>query len=82
MQIERTPLPGIGVRHTFTTAQGRRIGVVAYRGQDRRDVFHDDPNDPDGTCDLRLTRSEAVALARLLGLVDVLEVVAGDGPPR
>ncbi|MEU5722003.1 potassium transporter TrkA [Micromonospora sp. NPDC047738] len=77
MKIERTPLPGIGVRHTFTTEQGRRIGVVEYRGQDRRDVIHDDLNDPDSTCGFRLTRSEAVALAGLLGLLEVVEVAAG-----
>ncbi|MCW3817396.1 potassium transporter TrkA [Micromonospora sp. DR5-3] len=80
MKIERTPLPGIGVRHTFTTAQGRRIGVVEYRGQDRRDVIHDDLDDPDSTCGFRLTRSEAVALAGLLGLLEVVEVAAGGDP--
>ncbi|WP_319463273.1 potassium transporter TrkA [Micromonospora sp. RTP1Z1] len=78
MNIERTPLPGIGVRHTFTTAQGRRVGVVEYRGEDRRDVIHDDLDDPDSTCGLRLTRSEAATLAGLLGLLDVVEVAAGD----
>ncbi|MCW3843895.1 potassium transporter TrkA [Micromonospora yasonensis] len=82
MQIERTPLPGIGVRLTFTTAQGRRVGVVAYRGQDRRDVFHDDLSDPDNTCGLRLTRSEAAALAHLLGLLDVVDVPASGGQRR
>ncbi|MFD2764962.1 potassium transporter TrkA [Micromonospora eburnea] len=72
MKIEHTPLPGIGMRHTFTTAQGRRVGVVEYRGLDRRDVIYDDADDPDKTCGLRLTRSEAVTLAGLLGLLDVV----------
>lgn len=78
MNIEHTPLPGIGVRHTFTTAEGRRIGVVEYRGQDRRDIIHDDLDDPDRTWGLRLTRSEAVALAGLLGLLEVVELAASD----
>ncbi|MFU8851176.1 potassium transporter TrkA [Micromonospora sp. SL1-18] len=72
MKIEHTPLPGIGMRHTFTTAQGRRVGVVEYRGLDRRDVIYDDLDDPDKTRVLRLTRSEAVTLAGLLGLLDVV----------
>ncbi|MFJ8577975.1 potassium transporter TrkA [Micromonospora sp. NPDC093277] len=72
MKIEHTPLPGIGMQHTFTTAQGRRVGVVEYRGLDRRDVIYDDLDDPDRTCELRLTRSEAVTLAGLLGLLDVI----------
>ncbi|MFU8873995.1 potassium transporter TrkA [Micromonospora sp. SL4-19] len=74
MRIEHTPLPGIGVRRTFTTAQGHRVGVVEYRGVDRRDVIYEDPDDPDKTCGLRLTRSEAAALAGLLGLIDVVPV--------
>ncbi|MEU8263283.1 potassium transporter TrkA [Micromonospora sp. NPDC048999] len=74
MEIEHTPLPGIGIRHTFTTAHGRRVGVIEYRGLDRRDVIYDDGDDPDNTCGLRLTRSEAVKLAGLLGL----DVVADD----
>ncbi|MET8307755.1 potassium transporter TrkA [Micromonospora sp. NPDC005173] len=72
MDIERTTLPGIGVRHTFTTAQGRRIGIVEYRAGDRRDVIHDDPDDPDWMVSLRLTRVEAIALANLLGFPDLV----------
>ncbi|SCF21337.1 hypothetical protein GA0074695_4396 [Micromonospora viridifaciens] len=74
MNVEHTPLPGIGVRHSFTTAQGVRVGVVEYRGLDRRDVFYDDADDPDSTCGLRLTRSEAITLAGLLGLLDVVAI--------
>ncbi|MGN9777679.1 potassium transporter TrkA [Micromonospora sp. H33] len=76
MDIERTTLPGIGVRHTFTTAQGRRIGIVEYHGSDRRDVVHDDPDDPDGMVSLTLTRTEATALATLLGFPELIAVAA------
>ncbi|MFI2713907.1 potassium transporter TrkA [Micromonospora sp. NPDC018662] len=76
MIIERTVLPGIGVRHTMTTEQGRRIGVVVYRLGGRRDVVHDDPADPDGTVNLALTRDEASALANLLGFPELAVVPA------
>ncbi|MCP3786728.1 MULTISPECIES: potassium transporter TrkA [Micromonospora] len=76
MNIERTTLPGIGVRHTFTTGQGRRIGIVEYQVGDRRDVVHDDPDDPDRMVSLTLTRSEASALAALLGFPELVAVAA------
>ncbi|TYB40302.1 potassium transporter TrkA [Micromonospora sp. AP08] len=79
MNIERTTLPGIGVRHTFTTGQGRRIGIVEYQVGDRRDVVHDDPDDPDDPdrmVSLTLTRSEASALAALLGFPELVAVAA------
>ncbi|NES27045.1 potassium transporter TrkA [Micromonospora terminaliae] len=76
MNIERTTLPGIGVRHIFTTGQGRRIGIVEYQAGDRRDVVHDDPDDPDGMISLTLTRAEANALAALLGFPEMVAVRA------
>lgn len=76
MNIERTALPGIGVRHIFTTREGRRIGIIEYQVGDRRDVVHDDPTDPDRMVALTLTRSEATALAALLGFPEVVAVPA------
>lgn len=76
MQIEVVPLPGIGLRHTFTTEQGRRVGVVTYHAGGVRRLVHDDPTDPDRSCDLRLTRAEALALANLLGVLDVVQADA------
>ncbi|SCG64206.1 potassium transporter TrkA [Micromonospora humi] len=72
MVIERTHLPGVGVRHAFTTEQGRRIAVIAHRVGGRRDVVHDDPHDPDGTVGLALTPAEASALATLLGFPELV----------
>nr|WP_204342041.1 potassium transporter TrkA [Micromonospora terminaliae] len=69
-------MPGIGVRHIFTTGQGRRIGIVEYQAGDRRDVVHDDPDDPDGMISLTLTRAEANALAALLGFPEMVAVRA------
>lgn len=75
MIVELTPLPGIGERRMFTTADGRRVGVVTHYPGGRRDLVYESHDDPDATCCLALTRSEAVALARLLGTLDVLDVV-------
>jgi TrkA domain protein len=74
--IERTTLPGIGVRHTLTTEEGRRIGVIDYQVGGRRDVVHDDPDDPDRMVTLTLTRDEASALANLLGFPELVAVPA------
>ena len=76
MVIERTHLPGIGVRHAFTTEQGRRIAVVEHSVGGRRDVVHDDPDDPDGMVGLALTPAEASALATLLGFPELVAVPA------
>ncbi|MFI7303858.1 potassium transporter TrkA [Micromonospora aurantiaca] len=76
MIIERTNLPGIGVRHTLVTEEGRRIGVIDYQVGDRRDVVHDDPDDPDRMVTLTLTRDEASALANLLGFPELVAVPA------
>lgn len=31
MEVHRTPLPGIGLRHEFVTERGRRVGVISHR---------------------------------------------------
>ncbi|MFI6230925.1 potassium transporter TrkA [Micromonospora echinospora] len=78
MDLESTPLPGIGLRHEFVTEEGRRIGVVVRHVGGRRDLVHDDGVDPDSACSLTLTRAEAIALARLLGVLDVVEVAGAE----
>ncbi|WP_422735595.1 potassium transporter TrkA [Micromonospora sp. WMMD729] len=80
MIVELTPLPGIGVRRMFTTADGRRVGVVTHHPGGRRDLVYESPDDPDATCSLTLTRSEAVTLAGLLGILDVLDIVTVTEP--
>jgi TrkA domain protein len=73
VDIERTALPGIGLQHVFTTARGRRIGVISHR-DGRRDLLVYDQDDPD-TCVLTeaLTVAEANALAELLGTARIVE---------
>ncbi|RZQ60294.1 cation:proton antiporter regulatory subunit [Amycolatopsis suaedae] len=67
MNVEVTPLPGIGVRKDFALSNGRRVGVVNHRdGQIELIVSKTD--DPDAcVAALPLTIEEAGALANLLG---------------
>jgi TrkA domain protein len=76
MDVERTSLPGIGLRHVFTTERGRQLGVVSHR-TGRRDLVIYDKEDPD-TCvvSVALTGDEANALAELLGTDRVVERLA------
>jgi TrkA domain protein len=76
MEVERTSLPGIGLRHVFTTGRGRQIGVVSHR-TGRRDLVIYDKDDPD-TCvvSVALAEEEANALAELLGTGRVVERLA------
>lgn len=61
MDIQETNLPGVGLRHDFTTRGGRQLEVVSYR-TGRRDLLLYDPD----ACRqvIRLTQKEADALAR------------------
>ncbi|MGH8999567.1 MAG: cation:proton antiporter regulatory subunit [Acidimicrobiia bacterium] len=66
-EIEETALPGVGLRHEFTTRAGEHIGVVSHR-TGRRDLLLYAAGDPD-TCRaaIALTNDESSALAELLG---------------
>lgn len=73
VQVEETRLPGIGLRHDFVTASGRRIGVVSHR-TGRRDFLVYDEADPDASREVvQLTGEEADALAEFLGAPRVIE---------
>lgn len=41
MQIERTPLPGVGVSYTFNTKEGQRLGVILHHGGHRELLIFD-----------------------------------------
>jgi TrkA domain protein len=76
MDVERIPLPGIGLEHVFTTERGRRIGVVSHRSG-RRDLIVFAAEDPDSALvSVGLTTEEANALAELLGTARVVERLA------
>jgi TrkA domain protein len=77
MEIQETALPGVGLRHDFTTRAGRQLGVVSYR-TGRRDLLLYDRDDPDATQEvIRLTQEEADALADLLGADRLVAHLAG-----
>jgi TrkA domain protein len=74
MDVECTLLPGIGTCRTFTSAAGFRVGVITHYAGGRRELVHGIGDDPDASCSVALTRAEAIALAGLLGILDVIDV--------
>jgi len=73
MDIQETALPGVGLRHDFTTKAGRQLGVVTHR-TGRRDLLVYDPSDPDRSQEvIQLTDEEADALAEMLGAARLVE---------
>jgi len=67
VNVEVTPLPGIGVRKDFATRNGRRVGVVTHR-DGHVELIVSKTDDPDAClASLPLTTDEAGALANLLG---------------
>jgi TrkA domain protein len=72
MDINETPLPGVGVRHDFTTRAGRQLGVVTHL-TGRQDLLVYDRQDPDACQEVvKLTEEEADALAELLGAARIV----------
>lgn len=80
MNIDVTPLPGIGVRKDFQTADGRRVGVVTTR-EGTVDLIVSKADDPDASelC-LALSAREAVSLASLLGAPQLLAQLRDELP--
>jgi TrkA domain protein len=78
-RIEKTRLPGIGVRHDFTTSFGTRVGMLTYDSGERELLVFDDrdPDEPHTT--LRLSDDDAHALADLLGGAQVIDVDHASG---
>lgn len=76
VEVEEVALPGIGVRHSFVTRQGRGVGVVSHRtGGHELLVYARD--DPDACSDVvPLTSEEADTLAELLGAPRIVERLA------
>ena len=73
--VTETPLPGVGVRHEFTTSTGERLGVLSHRSG-RRELVVYDPRDPDtARTVLHLDRDDTRTLAELLGATQVSEAL-------
>ncbi|WP_431950484.1 cation:proton antiporter regulatory subunit [Nocardia lijiangensis] len=71
MNVEVTPLPGIGVRKDFPLKNGRRVGVIDHR-DGTLDLIVSKPDNPDVTDQISLTQREAALLANLLGAPQVV----------
>ena len=77
VRVEKTDLPGIGVRHDVLTATGRRISVVFDRNGERNLAVYD-RFDPDACRDsIPLTDDEASVLSDLLGGTVMLSQLSG-----
>ncbi|NNE95260.1 MAG: cation:proton antiporter regulatory subunit [Acidimicrobiales bacterium] len=71
--VRETILPGVGVRHEFTTDAGEIIGVLVHH-DGRRDLLMYDRDDPD-TCasTTDLSAADSRVLAEMLGASQVTE---------
>ncbi len=75
-EVSETPLPGVGIRYDFLTADGDRVGVLAHR-TGRRELLVYDRDDPDACANvLRLDSDDTHTLAELLGASQVSERLA------
>lgn len=74
-EIDETLLPGVGVRHEFTTAGGERLALLTHR-TGRRELAVYDGADPDACRTvLHLSPDDTSALGELLGVRQVSETV-------
>ena len=74
-EVTEIRLPGVGVRHEYTTAGGERVGVVSHRSG-RREIVVYDRDDPDSCrAILRLSPEDAHTLAELLGAPHLSEAL-------
>lgn len=73
--VGETQLPGVGVRHEFTTATGERLALLTHRSG-RRELAIYDRDDPDAcTTVLHLSPDDTRTLAELLGVSQVSEAL-------
>jgi TrkA domain protein len=74
-KITEIPLPGVGVRHEFTSSNGQRVAVVSHR-TGRQEISLYGGEDPDAcTTVLELDSDDAAALAGVLGAPQVAAAV-------
>lgn len=76
-EVTETQLPGVGVRHEFSTGAGERVAVLSHR-TGRREIATYDRADPDScTTVLHLNPDDTRTLADLLGGGPLSEAAAG-----
>lgn len=73
--VRETKLPGVGVRHEFTTGEGNDMAVVVHH-DGRRELMAYDIDDPDSCSSLvTLSENDTQTLAEILGVSHVTETV-------
>ena len=76
-EVTETQLPGVGVRHEFSTGAGERVAVLSHR-TGRREIALYNQADPDScTTVLHLNPDDTRTLADLLGGGPLSEAAAG-----
>lgn len=74
--VRETKLPGVGVRHDFTTDEGDDVGVIVHH-DGRREILSYDGADPDAcTSFVNLSEHDTQTLAEILGVSHVTETVS------
>ncbi len=74
-EINETMLPGVGVRHEFTTSGGERLSLLTHH-TGRRELAVYDRNDPDACRTVfHLSAEDTNTLGDLLGVSHVSETV-------
>lgn len=74
--VRETVLPGVGVRHDFTTGDGEHVGVIVHRSGRREVVVYDEVDRDACRSRLSLSTDDARTLAELLGVSQVSEAVS------
>ena len=75
-EVQETILPGVGVRHDFTTAEGRNMGVVVHH-DGRREIVMYKADDPDACSSIvSLNATDTQTLGEILGVSVVAEAVS------
>ena len=73
--VRETKLPGVGVRHEFTTGEGNDMAVIVHH-DGRREIMAYDGDDPDACTTLvSLSEPDTQTLAEILGVSPIIEAV-------
>jgi TrkA domain protein len=73
--VRETHLPGVGVRHEFTTADGTDVGVLVHK-DGRREILVYDRVDPDKCRSMvQLSVADTQTMSELLGSSRITETV-------
>lgn len=74
--VREIKLPGVGVRHEFTTDDGFDVGVIVHH-DGRREILSYDTDDPDACTSLvSLSENDTQTLGEILGVSQVIETVS------